>query len=90
MKNLQVKVRLGREEVARGGGFGLTLGDEVDVVPSRKEVEVIPLGATVAHKYEIRHGSSVSGALSPGRSRVTVDDLKRRVVVRGELTVRCA
>ena len=54
MQNSQVKVRLG-EEATRVAGFGFTLGVQVDVVPTGEEIELVPLGTSVAQENQIGH-----------------------------------
>jgi hypothetical protein len=54
VQNPQVKVRLG-EEATRVAGFGFTLGVQVDVVPTGEEIELVPLGTSVAQENEIGH-----------------------------------
>ena len=48
VQDAQVEVALGRQELAGHSGLRLALGGEVDVLPPGKEVEVVPLGASVA------------------------------------------
>jgi len=50
----QVQTR-GGQEFTRQAGLGLTLGVEVDVVPTGEEIEFVPLRTSVAKEYEIRH-----------------------------------
>jgi len=47
----QVEVGLIGEESACGHGFGLTLGGEVDVVPTGEEIQLVPLGTAVTEQY---------------------------------------
>ena len=43
------------QEFAGRAGLGFALGGEVDVLPAGEEVEVVPLGASVAQEDEVGH-----------------------------------
>jgi hypothetical protein len=75
VKELKVQVGLAREQFPGCCGLPFALCDEVHVVPTGKEVEFVPLGAAVAQKYEIRHGSSVALASGNMRGDVASDRL---------------
>ena len=59
MEHANVEVGLGGEQGAGGLGLGFALGVEVDVMPTGKEVELVPFGAAVVEENEIWHVSSV-------------------------------
>jgi hypothetical protein len=55
----QVKVAFGQKQLASYLGLGFARGREINVLPPGEEVEVVPLRATVAEQYEVRHPLSV-------------------------------
>lgn len=70
MQDAKIEVCLTGEQDTRGVGFSFPFGDEVDILPSSEEVEVVPERTTVAQKYEIWHVCSVvtelTAQISPG------------------------
>jgi hypothetical protein len=48
VEHANVEVCFGGKQCSGGERFGLTLGVEVNVVPTSKEIEFVPFGATMA------------------------------------------
>jgi hypothetical protein len=48
VQDAQVEVGVVCEEATGGAGLVLALGDQIDVVPTGKEIELVPEGTTVA------------------------------------------